>query len=487
MKKISLALGILIGYLPFSAADCNQLHALLPGKVFFEPSEIYNASISSYFPLQGRLSPTCILRPESAKDVSLAVKTLARKRSTHFAIRSGGHSPNHGFSNIDDGVTIDLRSMNDIALSKDWKIARVQSGAVWGDVYPVTDQVGVSVIGGRGGTVGTGGFITGGGISAFSRRRGWGCDNVVNFQVVLASGEIVDANAAHNKDLFRALKGGQNNFGVVTRIDLMTHEQSPFLGGAILYPKEAFDATLDAFTEYMNRSTFDPDELAELSYTYVGGDQSFSLLLNTFHSGSVQSPNSLQRWTSIQPQISSTVRTTNMSKKLQPSSCKVYADLKRVMYGTTSVGISPTIMKKAYTLWEAAVNDTLSRISGMNSAFIIQPTPPPPKSFANSLGFGNAAVPEADSVIVLLAHNWDSEADSKVVEDRTYELIREINNAAADEHVEERFRYLNYAASKQKIFDGYGQASKAFLRKVARKYDPDGVFQRQVKGGFKVF
>jgi len=52
---------------------------------------------------------------------------------------------------------------------------------------------------------------------------------------VLANGQIVDANASSYSDLFYALKGGSNNFGVVTRIDLKTFPQGKFWGGFIGY------------------------------------------------------------------------------------------------------------------------------------------------------------------------------------------------------------------------------------------------------------
>ena len=45
------------------------------------------------------------------------------------------------------------------------------------------------------------------------RQYGFGCDNVVNFEVVLANATIVNANATSNTDLFVALKGGGNQFG----------------------------------------------------------------------------------------------------------------------------------------------------------------------------------------------------------------------------------------------------------------------------------
>lgn len=53
-------------------------------------------------------------------------------------------------------------------------------------------------------------------------------------QVVLANGTICNANANSHPDLWYALKGGSNNFGVVTRIDLKTFAQGKFWGGSIM-------------------------------------------------------------------------------------------------------------------------------------------------------------------------------------------------------------------------------------------------------------
>jgi len=47
-----------------------------------------------------------------------------------------------------------------------------------------------------------------------SAQYGLACDNVVNYEVVLADGSIVNANASSHTDLFFALKGGGNAFGM---------------------------------------------------------------------------------------------------------------------------------------------------------------------------------------------------------------------------------------------------------------------------------
>lgn len=48
------------------------------------------------------------------------------------------------------------------------------------------------------------------------------------------------------------------------------------------------------------------------------------------------------------------------------------------------------------------------------------------------------------------------------------------------------FRYSNYCDGSQDPFASYGEESIKHMREVSRKYDPHGVFQFRVPGGFKV-
>lgn len=77
-------------------------------------------------------------------------------------MRSGGHSPNPGFSSIQDGILIDLSQLNKITVSDDRATVSVGPGQRWGDVYSTLDAYGVSVIGGRIPNVGVGGLMLGG-------------------------------------------------------------------------------------------------------------------------------------------------------------------------------------------------------------------------------------------------------------------------------------------------------------------------------------
>ena len=105
----------------------------------------------------------CVVEAGSAEDVSLALQTIAASR-TPFAVYSGGHASNPGFSST-EGVHISLGRLNQVALSPDKSIVTLGFGQGWTDVYDALEDSGVNVVGGRVPGPGMGGFTLGGGYS----------------------------------------------------------------------------------------------------------------------------------------------------------------------------------------------------------------------------------------------------------------------------------------------------------------------------------
>jgi hypothetical protein len=145
-----------------------------------------------------------------------------------------------------------------------------------------------------------------GGLSFYSPEHGFACDNVVNFEVVLASGLIVNANANSHPDLFRVLRGGQSNFGVITRFDVATLVGSTLWGGAIYNPlDETENAQLAAFLD-LKSGTYDPLVAIEMSFIYTANNSFVSN--NMVYLRPTVNATSLKRFTDIQPQLQSTMR-----------------------------------------------------------------------------------------------------------------------------------------------------------------------------------
>jgi FAD/FMN-containing dehydrogenase len=148
-----------------------------------------------------------------------------------------------------------------------------------------------------------------GGISFFSPERGWACDSVVNFEVVIAPGEVINANATSNTDLFIALKGGLNNFGIVTRFDLETFEQGPMWGGVIIYPDSSDDALLDTLSTFKKPERFDPHAMLTFGFSYNTMTRTFSSDIAMYHSRPEKVGGTpLESFAKVEPQLFSSLR-----------------------------------------------------------------------------------------------------------------------------------------------------------------------------------
>ncbi|KAG0029599.1 hypothetical protein BGZ82_007835 [Podila clonocystis] len=101
----------------------------------------------------------------------------------------------------------------------------VESGVQFGELYKAMHEHNRTIVGGASPTVGAaGGYCTGGGNGVLSKRYGLCVDNVLQYTVVTADGELRVANAYQNQDLFWALRGGgPGTFGVVVEAVMRTH------------------------------------------------------------------------------------------------------------------------------------------------------------------------------------------------------------------------------------------------------------------------
>ncbi|KAK7051653.1 hypothetical protein VNI00_004632 [Paramarasmius palmivorus] len=209
---------------------------------------------------QGSIPPVGV-DARSVGDIQAAVR-FAAKHNLRLVIKNTGHdylgrsaAPDsfmiwtHNLKNlVYDEAFIPANSNSTETFKGEYLPLTFEAGIQWREAYAAADQHGRVIPGGfspgvnleAGGSVGAaGGWILGGGHSALSPTYGLGrllpgVDNVLQFTVVAASGEVLTANAFTNPDLFWALRGGGGGtFGVVTSVTYRTHERTP-VGAALL-------------------------------------------------------------------------------------------------------------------------------------------------------------------------------------------------------------------------------------------------------------
>jgi hypothetical protein len=87
---------------------------------------------------------------------------------------------------------------------------------------------------------------------------------------------------------------------------------------------------------------------------------------------------------------------------------------------------------------------------------------------------------------MLVAALWSNSTANGLVEKKAGTLVDNIAELAKSMGLLHDFQYLNYADPSQNPIASYGQENVQRLKQASRKYDPQGVFQKQVPGGFKL-
>ena len=64
--------------------------------------------------------------------------------------------------------------------------------------------------------------------------------------------------------------------------------------------------------------------------------------------------------------------------------------------------------------------------------------------------------------------------------------MERIDEAATARQADHPYRFMNYCMEFQKPLEGCGEENLRLMRQASRKYDPDGLFQGGLAGGFKL-
>ena len=102
---------------------------------------------------------------------------------------------------------------------------------------------------------------------------------------------------------------------------------------------------------------------------------------------------------------------------------------------------------------------------------------------------GNAiAIPPLDGPLFvgLVNPGWDLPKDDSRVLKTVGNFVADLRKLATDNGLLHRYIFANYAYQKDDCISGYGQESIIKLAETSKKYDPEGIFQKGVPGGFKL-
>jgi FAD/FMN-containing dehydrogenase len=190
--------------------------------------------------------PELIYAAENAADVREAVEFAAANRLP-VAVKATGHGlsvPATG------GVLISTRRMTGVRVDKDAHTASFEAGTRWDQVIDACAPHGLAPLSGSAPHVGTVGYTLGGGLGLLARRYGYAADSVHGIDIVTPDGTARHVTADSEPELFWAVRGGRDNFGVVTSLEVGLVPIARLYGGGLSFAGEHAPSILDSYLSW---------------------------------------------------------------------------------------------------------------------------------------------------------------------------------------------------------------------------------------------
>ncbi|KAJ5294674.1 CAZyme family AA7 [Penicillium antarcticum] len=311
-----------------------------------------------------------------------------------------------------------------------------------------------------------------------SNRFGLAADNVKNFEVVLADGTIFNANAKQNNDLFGALKGGDPNYGIVSRYDLSTVPVYEIWGQMMIYAPDQAGAVLDAFTEWqLNRAS-------DVKLTVAIDISLTSVVFGLVYSEPADNPSAFAPFYDLEP-LATPVPAMNTTfaviDQLLGSDFPVASG--RHDYRGCSTRIDANLTRDVYDYWLEKAQAAHQTI-GVNQSFALQHVGENliQKGIENG---GNAlntrSGPQQWWTTIV---DWENAVDDEVARSVSIETTNYWQKLAKDRGLDVSFTCMNDASRDQNPLASYGATNVKKLKETAKKYDPTQMLQKLQNNGF---
>ncbi|KAL9012925.1 MAG: hypothetical protein Q9173_002346 [Seirophora scorigena] len=422
--------------------------------------------------------PNCIFEPTTIPEVQFFVGLLAITGTT-YAIRSGGHSPFKDFASTDNGVLIAMHQMKTVEYDAASETVRLSMGNTWEDVYGALIPHQRVVVGGRLAPVGMA-LITGGGLSHYSNDKGFASDNVVDFELVLADGSLVHANATHHSDLWWAMKAGQNNFAIITHITTKAYPLGAVWGGLRQWNASQLDAVSDAFAEYQREGQLDTKSSVIPDLVPTNG----TLFITLIYFGPVtERPKAFDPFYRIPAVSDNSKAHPNFLDLISVGPPQV---VPRFSYGFSNLYLDNSTTYRDVMRLCAQQGEKMKQVNGGTQVLIPQPISKSMIDVAQHTGGRPQGLKPRAQLWMNMSWGWNLAKDDAYVYALIKETYKKVDQLTKSRGLYDPYVFLNDAFPDQKVLRSYGEDNFQRLVQVSKKYDPTQMFQKQVPGGFKL-
>lgn len=233
-----------------SGHGIEELAQRVRGPVLTPGDEGYEAETSGY-QLGLELYPDYAVGALDQADVQAAVAFAA---ANGLPVRV--HATGHGRSAASrGGLLINTRRIDTVRVDPAARTVRLGAGARWEQVIEAAAPHGLAPLNGSAPHSGVVGYSLGGGLGLLARTYGYAADHVRAIDLVTPDGTPRQVTASGEPELFWALRGGRDGFGVVTGLEIDLVPVPRLYGGGLFYDAAVAAELLTAYRDWTDGLT----------------------------------------------------------------------------------------------------------------------------------------------------------------------------------------------------------------------------------------
>lgn len=320
------------------------------------------------------------------------------------------------------------------------------------------------------------------GFSWYSGVHGLCADNVVSYEVVLADGKIATATATKNSDLFKALKGGLNNLGIVTRFEIKAFASRNVFGGVMAFPWTQNEGIMSNFVRMVDGNGENRADTGFVAMTWSPAAPDPSIAYITANIDGIDNSTTWSELSDLSPLID-----FRATMPLSGLAAQVAGELGlyNVWY-TLTFHNTLDMARYVVQVFGGVAQELQGQIDEpIRIIFVLSPLP---KTFVEKSGNTILGLHKMkkNSIVLQPEAILPSQRHRLLVQQKLREATDAIEAYAKRTGQNTEFRYINYANPEQNPLASYGAENGKFLVKTAKKYDPSGYFQSFIIGEFKL-
>ncbi|KAL2825437.1 FAD-binding domain-containing protein [Aspergillus cavernicola] len=408
----------------------------------------------------------------SEEDLTTAV-TLATAHKIPFLATGGRHGYGSTLGKLQDGLALDLSPLNNMTIDASAGTLTVGPGVILSDIIEPVFKAGYQIQTGTCSCVGMIGITLGAGIGRLVGTNGLMIDALLSARVVTATGKVLEVSSTSNPDLFWAIRGAGQNFGILTSATYQLHPvTSTYTSVDLIFPADLHVTFFNALASFnisakwaiaaqifFNTDTGEPAIMASCVY-HGPQDEALALLAPILDLGPVYRTVIEVPWNRLNAEAAFGSDTETC---IRGSIHDIYGVTLRKRTAETWISVFGMLSKFYESNPDARGSVVLFEVWANHAAVAVPDD--------------ETAYPWRDAeVYMIIQGTWPPGNNS--AQDAFTATAREVRaTLASTSGYDDLAVYVNYAKGDEKLEQIYGARKLPRLVELKRRYDPDNVFR----------